>query len=251
MPETPLEQVKKHFKELKQSRRGWEVGWAEYKKFIAPSRGRFLGSVSASEVNQGDSVLSDQRINGVASRALSVLASGIQSGLTSKARQWFQLAHPDPEVNSYKDVREWYDTVQDVLNGVFQRSNVYSALLHTYFEMAGFGTGAMMVLEENPPCRTSSAFTSLRRISEVSVFPLSMRTPFFPMLASASREIPLASPFSAICSACRRLSISSGDLMARSGQNSSLRQVKLMRSPMVPTFSGMRRRDAWEARTSE
>ena len=145
MPETPLEKLKKHLADLKRNRNGWETGWREYQQYILPSRGRFISSASLTEVNRGDSVLNDRRINGVASRALSVLASGIQSGLTSKARQWFVLTHPDPEVDRYQPVREWYDLVQDVLNGIFRRSNVYSALLHTYFEMAGFGTGAMMV----------------------------------------------------------------------------------------------------------
>lgn len=141
----PLSKVRQHYSQLKHDRQTWEPYWREVKEFIAPQRGRFLSSSSGSEVNDG--ARNDRkRINGVASRALGILASGIQSGLTSKARQWFLLTHPDPDLNRYKPVREWYDKVQDVLEGVFRRSNIYSALLHTYYEMAGFGNGAVAVM---------------------------------------------------------------------------------------------------------
>ena len=143
--DTPISKVRRHYGQLKQDRLTWEPYWREVKEFIAPQRGRFLSSSSESEVNNG-SRNDRKRINGVASRALGILASGIQSGLTSKARQWFLLTHPDPDLNRYKPVREWYDKVQDVLEGIFRRSNIYAALLHTYYEMAGFGNGALAVM---------------------------------------------------------------------------------------------------------
>lgn len=146
MPDNALTKLRQHFAELKTERQTWEPYWRDVKRYVNPQRGRFLsGSDSVTEVNRG-TIGEDKRLNGVASRALSILASGMQSGLTSKARQWFLLTHPDPEIARYQPVREWYDQVQDVLEGVFARSNVYSSLLHTYFEMAGFGTGAMAVL---------------------------------------------------------------------------------------------------------
>lgn len=142
---TPLEKVRKRYAQLKQERRTWEPYWKDVKDYICPTRGRFLFSESSAEVNRGDS-FNDKRINGAASRALSILASGMQSGLTSKARQWFLLAHPDPEMNRFQPIRAWYDKVQEILEGIYRRSNVYSALLHTYYEMAGFGNGAVSVL---------------------------------------------------------------------------------------------------------
>ena len=145
METSPLGKVRRQFAELKNQRRPWETAWRDYKSLIAPHRGRFLASESSAEVNRGDFRSNDKRINSVASRSLSILASGIQSGLTSKARQWFLLAHPDPEVGRYRPVREWYDTVQEILEGIYRRSNVYSSLLHTYYEMACFGVGALLV----------------------------------------------------------------------------------------------------------
>lgn len=136
--------LRRHYARLKDERRTWEPFWRDVKQYICPGRGRFLGSESSSEVNNG-SVNDNSRINCEVSRAMDILASGIQSGLTSKARQWFLLMNPDPDVSHDHDARVWYNEVQDVLEGVFRRSNVYSALRNVYYEMASFGQGVLSV----------------------------------------------------------------------------------------------------------
>lgn len=140
--DTPIAKIRQHFNQLKQERTSWEFHWLEAQEYVAPQRGRGLKSSGKTEINNGHKDMS-RRLSGVASRALGVLASGMQSGLTSKARQWFLLGHPDPELNRYQPVREWYGLVQEVLEGIFRRSNIYTAFLHTYNEMAAFGQGAM------------------------------------------------------------------------------------------------------------
>ncbi len=140
--DTPIAKIRQHFNQLKQERSTWEPHWLEAQEYVAPQRGRGLKSSGKTEINNGHKDMS-RRLSGVASRALGVLASGMQSGLTSKARQWFLLGHPDPELNRFQPVREWYGLVQEVLEGIFRRSNIYTAFLHTYNEMAAFGQGAM------------------------------------------------------------------------------------------------------------
>ena len=144
MADTPLSKIRRHFSQLKQERLTQEPHWREVQEYVAPQRGRGLRTSGSDEVNNGYKDTS-RRLSGVASRALGVLASGMQSGLTSKARQWFLLGHPDPGLNRYHPVREWYGTVQEILEGVFRRSNIYTAFLHTYNEMAAFGQGAMAI----------------------------------------------------------------------------------------------------------
>ena len=144
--DTPIAKLRNHYRQLRNEQQTWLPFWRDARDYVAPQRGRSLGVTSANETNNGG--ISDaKRINGVASRALGVLASGMQSGLTSKARQWFLLNHPDPAFNRFKPVREWYDLVQEVLERIFRRSNIYSAFLHTYNEMALFGQGAVALLD--------------------------------------------------------------------------------------------------------
>lgn len=140
----PIERVREHYQRMKAVRLPWEKRWRDIQCLVVPSRGRNLDGDSK-RANTGE--LNDKRINGTTSRALKVLSSGIQSGVTSKARQWFMLGHPDPKINSDRMVREWYDEVQRVLEGLFRRTDFYSACLHTYEEMAAFGQGAIAILE--------------------------------------------------------------------------------------------------------
>ena len=146
MADTPLSKVRRLYRQLKNDQVTWQKKWADARDFVVPERGRGIGgSLTTSEVNKGNWD-DTKRLNGVASRALEILANGMQSGLTSKARQWFLLSHPDPELSRYHVVREWYDKVQEIIEGIFSRSNLYSALLHTYTEMAAFGQGALAVM---------------------------------------------------------------------------------------------------------
>ena len=159
MNEKPAERVRKHFKDLVQSRLTQEKRWRDVRDLIVPARGRNLSGVR--DPNE-EVAKDDKRINATASRALKVLSAGIQSGVTSKARQWFVLGNPNPNVNSNYEVREWYDEVQTILEGLFRRTNFYSACLHTYEEMAAFGQGAMAILEHPENvfyCKTFTAGT--------------------------------------------------------------------------------------------
>lgn len=173
--DTPLSRVRLHFRQLQNDRRTWEPYWRDVREYIAPQRGRGILTSNAEESNNGNRDDS-KRVNCAASRALNILASGMQSGLTSKARQWFLLSHPDPGLGKYQPVREWYDTVQEVLERIFRKSNLYASLLHTYFEMAGFGQGAVGVFSHPDkvlycrPYTTGTYFMSCDEYNEVDTF---------------------------------------------------------------------------------
>lgn len=156
---TPLEKVRQHFKELKDERSSWESKWRDCRDYIEPNRGRRLDGSGASEVNNGRK-RDTKRVNETATRALNILANGMQSGLTSKARQWFLLTNPDPELNKYKPVREWYDKVQEILEDIFRASNIYSSFLHVYKEMALFGQGAILLRSHPDKILHTQAFTT-------------------------------------------------------------------------------------------
>lgn len=174
--DTPLTRVRLHFRQLQNDRRTWEPYWRDVQEYIAPQRGRGIVSSDSEESNKGNRDDSSKRLNGAASRALNILASGMQSGLTSKARQWFLLSHPDPELGKFQPVREWYDTVQDVLERLFRKSNLYAALLHTYFEMGGFGQGAIGIFSHPDktlfcrPYTTGTYYMSNDEYNEIDTF---------------------------------------------------------------------------------
>ena len=101
-----IQRLRGNYGRLKNDRSSWDQYWRDVKKYMCPGRGRFLAGENSSEVNNGQKDDPLCRINCEASRALEVLASGIQSGLTSKARQWFLLTCDDVQLAKEHAVRE-------------------------------------------------------------------------------------------------------------------------------------------------
>jgi hypothetical protein len=73
----------------------------------------------------------------------------MMAGVTSPARPWFRLTLTDQELMTNQDVRIWLAEVEDRLRNVFSRSNIYSSLPSLYADMCDYGTGAMMIEEDD------------------------------------------------------------------------------------------------------
>jgi hypothetical protein len=72
----------------------------------------------------------------------------MMSGITSPARQWFRLTHPDPAINELAEVKAWLHVVTQRMNVVLTRSNFYNSLIELYDDLGTFGTSAMCILED-------------------------------------------------------------------------------------------------------
>lgn len=126
-------------------RQSWVSHWKELNEYILPRRGRFIGSAlkTQSQPNRGDKI-NQKIIDSEATRALGILVSGLMTGVTSPARKWFQLRTPDNEMMEFSAVKEWLQTVEDLMYQIFAESNFYQVLPYVYEEMSVYGTGCMM-----------------------------------------------------------------------------------------------------------
>lgn len=128
---------------------GWDSHWKELAEYFAPERGRYLiGNTGTSQHNDGRKKHS-KIINGSSVDARRTLAGGLQGGLTSPTRPWFQLTIQDKDLAEYQPVREYLQEVRDRLLAVFARSNFYGAAHGLYDEVGVFGTSSMLI-EEDP-----------------------------------------------------------------------------------------------------
>lgn len=118
--------------------------WRELGRFILPRRPRF----TITDVNKGDRRNQDI-IDSTATEAVSVLAAGMMSGMTSPARPWFRLITGYAELDESKPVQEYLYEVQRRMETAFLRSNLYNKLPNLYQDIAVFGTGAMAMLEDD------------------------------------------------------------------------------------------------------
>lgn len=142
--ETLKEQLTKQLAQLEQERTTFEPHWRELSDFIIPRVSRFL----TSEANRGDR-RNTKIVDPTATMANRTLSSGMMSGITSPARPWFKLATPDPEMMDYGPVKLWLETVQNRMNDMFNKSNLYQSLPIIYSSLGTFGTGALAVLEDD------------------------------------------------------------------------------------------------------
>ncbi len=117
--------------------------WQELSRFYLPRSGRFI----LTDRNKGDKRFNNINDN-AGTRALRILAAGLMAGMTSPARPWFRLATRDKLLMSYEPVKQWLDDVTELMRDIFNQSNTYRALHQQYEEIACFGTGADLLLED-------------------------------------------------------------------------------------------------------
>ena len=129
--------------QLKSERASWYAHWQELTSYILPRNGRYFRQDRDRGYRRHNNIY-----DSTGTRALRVLGAGMMSGATSPARQWFRLATPDPELNSYDPVKLWLDDVTKRMQRVFQKSNTYDALHQMYDELGTFGTAATILLPD-------------------------------------------------------------------------------------------------------
>lgn len=143
MSDSLKQQLNKQLSQLKAERLSFEPHWRELSDFTRPRSTRF----TASEVNRGDR-RNSKIIDPAAVMAARTLSSGMMSGITSPARPWFRLATPDRDLMDYGPVKFWLETVEQRMNEVFNRSNLYQSLPLMYEDLGTFATGAMAVVAD-------------------------------------------------------------------------------------------------------
>lgn len=143
MSDSLKQQLNKQLSQLKAERLSFEPHWRELSDFTRPRSTRF----TSSEVNRGDR-RNSKIIDPAAVMAARTLSSGMMSGITSPARPWFRLATPDRDLMDYGPVKLWLETVEQRMNEVFNRSNLYQSLPLMYEDLGTFATGAMAVVAD-------------------------------------------------------------------------------------------------------
>lgn len=144
MAETLKERLNKQFAQLENERQSFEPHWRDLSDFINPRGSRFL----TSDANRNDR-RNTKIIDPTGSLAQRILSSGMMSGITSPARPWFRLATPEPDLMDYGPVKMWLEVVQNRMNDMFNKSNLYQSLPQLYGSLGTFSTGAMAVLDDS------------------------------------------------------------------------------------------------------
>ncbi len=123
----------------------WKSLWRELNEYVLPWSGRFLHSNrDQAEIRRGQNVH-----NSVTYNAIQTAASGLHGGLTSPARPWFEISHPEEEMMEITEVRQWVHGVQTTQRQVLAQSNFYAAVQDLYYEALSYGQGVTL-MEKDP-----------------------------------------------------------------------------------------------------
>lgn len=138
MESTRLKKARETVAFLESRRSGWEPLWRDIAEYVVPYKGRF-GSASSREPDRGER-RGGRIIDSTATRAVRVLAAGMQGGLTSPARPWFRLRLADRDLMEFGPVRVWLDDVEGRVYNALARSNFYQSIHGMYTELGAFGS---------------------------------------------------------------------------------------------------------------
>ena len=129
------------FDQMIRDRRDYVDWWRKLSDMFAPNRGRF----SVDELPRKRAV----RFNTRAMQIPDEFAAGMKSGLTSPSRPWFTLTLYDTGLAEAEGIKAWLTEVQDIMQGTMIRSNLYHQLYDVYKEQGIFGTGALLIEEDD------------------------------------------------------------------------------------------------------
>jgi len=114
--------------------------WKDIREFMLPGWGLFDDEDPSQAPDYG-SIVDDS-----GGRSFSNLAAGMYTGLSSPSKRWVKLGLEDKELAKSSGAKDWLDSLEKVVYGIYRRSNFYRACYQTYVEL-GFGNAAHIILE--------------------------------------------------------------------------------------------------------
>lgn len=127
-------------KRLETQQSTWRPHWQDLADHFTPRRQRLL-----SHQRSRGSKMNQRIINNTGTRALNMLAGNMVGYITSPNRIWFELLHPEAEMNDLAAVKRWLTTTEDRMRLIMLRSNFYRALASLYKDLCLFETGCFYI----------------------------------------------------------------------------------------------------------
>ena len=116
--------------------------WNALNEFLHPWSGRRLAGDTK---QRHDRLICANIRNYAVGDAARICASALHGGLTSPAKPWFELTHPDAEMMENQAVKSWMDETQRIMRSTLAKSNFYSVIPNLYLEAVIYGTAAMII----------------------------------------------------------------------------------------------------------
>lgn len=140
---TTKQQLELKKDDLLRERAVWESRWKIIRDHMLPTHGWFDSDFNESGKRRNPTLMND-----TPAWAISVMAAGMQSGLTSPNNQWFRLMPEDVGLYNDDSVRKYLGLCEEIISSQMSKSGVYDAFFTSYEELAAFGVGGFLMLED-------------------------------------------------------------------------------------------------------
>lgn len=142
---TRREMYEMRLSQLIQRRSTWEPAWRDIAEQMLPYRILF----DKDKENRGEKKES-KIINPTPSMAIDTNSAGMIAGITNPSRKWRKLGVVDYDDNEAKDIQEYLDVVDEIIEKALLDAGWYTVLSDaTWPDLAAFGTSAVFH-EETP-----------------------------------------------------------------------------------------------------
>ncbi len=138
--------LEQRFHALLDARQSYEPAWQDLADHFLPTRYSHGGKHAHGWRKMP--LLNDKLVDATGILAMRTLAAGLQGGMTSPARPWFQLSLEDSDLAHHSPVKEWLADVTKRMAKLFNNSNFYHAVHTLYGELGTFGTAFMLELAD-------------------------------------------------------------------------------------------------------
>jgi hypothetical protein len=133
----------------------WYPRWQDQARYLNPTRGFFYYGIPDYGPPLDHGTLIDSHVR----RCIRDFACGMQSGMTSPARPWFELEVQDKDLMKYGPVKNYFEICNKRLLDIAGHSNIYDGFYNSYEELATFGTAAWGIVEDENDVFRAENFT--------------------------------------------------------------------------------------------
>lgn len=143
-----MKRKKRIARSLKDGREDWEGHFEQLEQFFLPRRGSFSSDPASKSKSDRGKMLNRKMLDSTPMRALRILQSGLQAGITSPSRPWFRLQPLDPDLRERKAVKEYLAKAEFEMRRLMDRSGLYNMLHTGYADLGVYGTEAAIIEED-------------------------------------------------------------------------------------------------------
>lgn len=138
------EKVLARYKAIKKTRTNWDEHWRDVARYVIPNKENVYDYKTRATGDKKRLRLYDSS----AAHYNELLASALHSMLTNPSVQWFELTTGDREIDKDQEVKEYLQKTVRVIHQTLNNTNFQTEIHELYLDLGSFGTGAMLIEED-------------------------------------------------------------------------------------------------------